>query len=314
VSNLRDQRQRWTSAVAALAGLAGLLAASAVRAQMGHGLPPPGRPLHVRLAQADVVAIAAVERVETGRIALRDVHALRGAPGEQFEIKRAPSRAPALAEGDQALFLLAGARAPYVLVDEPREILRLPDADQRERWRAALESLLAAGDDLAGVRDAYLAWIDGNDDALREAATRALTDRRANPIEVPSTVSLQRAAIALDARRPEAVRRASASVASVEPAGVAALLAGLARADVDPGVAQIALAAGGLQRAPGLAAGTARAVAHANPEVRRAGLALAGWFAGDPSVRAAIERAAKSDPDPSLRAAAERALADAARP
>jgi len=312
VSSHRDLAQRWIATVAALAGLAAVCVAPGARAQMGHGLPPPARPLHLRLAEADVVAIASVERVEIGRIALRDVRALRGAPGERFEIKRAPSRAPALAEGDQALFLLAGARAPYLMVDEPRELLRLSDAAQRERWQAALASLLGAGDDPDALLQAYLAWIDGDDAELREAATRALTDRRVLAVEIPPAVAVRRAAIALDAGRPEEVRRSSAGVASLTLEGVAALLAGMARADIDPAVAQIALASGGMQRAPGMPAATARAVAHANPEVRRAGLALAGWFAADPAVRAAVERVAKSDPDPDLRTQAERALRDAA--
>ena len=35
-----------------------------------------------------------------------------------------------------------------------------------------------AGDDRDAVLAAYLDWIDGEDDVLREAATRALTERR----------------------------------------------------------------------------------------------------------------------------------------
>ena len=61
-------------------------------AQMGgHGMPSPPRPLHQRLAEADVLALGAVARVDTGRFAIADAEAWRGTPGSAFEIKRAPS-------------------------------------------------------------------------------------------------------------------------------------------------------------------------------------------------------------------------------
>jgi hypothetical protein len=272
-------------------------------------MPPPSRPLHLRLAQADVVAIGEVERVELGRIAVRGAQALRGEAGERFVIKRAPSRAPQLAAGDRALFLLQGAREPFVLVDEPRELLRLADPAREARWRDSLATLLAAGDDADAVLAAYLAWIDGDDDELRAAATRALSERRTpDAPPLPAAAALRRAAIALDPARPEAVRRASAGVACTAPEGLAALLVGVARDDVDPEVVKIALATGGLQRADGTSRATARALAHANPAVRGIGLGVAGWFAADPAVRAALERVARSDPDPALRAEAERTL------
>jgi hypothetical protein len=193
-----------------------------------------------------------------------------------------------------------------VLVDEPRELLRLADPAQEAGWRDSLAALLAAGSVLA----AYLSWIERGDDGLREAATRALADPRTSedgPL-LTAAAAERSAAIALDAARPDAVRRASASVAGANPDGVAALLAGVARPDVDPEVAKIALATGGMQRAPGMPRATARALDHPNPAVREAGLGIASWFAADPAVRAALARVARSDADPRLRAEAERAL------
>jgi hypothetical protein len=277
----------------------------ALAQRFGHGLPPPPRPLHVRLALADVVAFATVERVELGRIAVGDAQALRGAPAGSFRIKRAPSKAPDLAAGERALFLLRGARDPYVMVDEPREVVRIEDAEREARWRAGLAELLAAkGDD--AVHATYLDWIDGPGDGLRQAATQALADRRRSPL--PAEVRVERARIALDASRPAAVRRASANVACLEPAGTAALVAGLDRADVDPGVVRVALTMGALQRVEGLSDAVVTSLGHANREVRRAALPAAVALAGEPAVRAALEELAEREEDAELREAARRAL------
>lgn len=308
----RDLARRLALAALLLSAFAAPERASA---QLGHGLPPPARPLHLRLARADVVAIGEVERVDVGRIAVRPLHVLRGAPDASFAVKRAPSRAPELAAGDHALFLLAGAREPYVFVDEPREVLRFSDAAREELWRSALGALVAAGDDPAAVLAAYLAWIDGDDDELRASAVRALAERRAaGAVPLPPRTALERARIALDPTRPAPVRRASASVACLADEGLAALLAGIGRADVDPAVAQIALASGGLSRADGIADATVRALAHPSSDVRRAGVGIAALVAGDGSVRRALERVARADPDEALRSDANRALAAARGP
>jgi hypothetical protein len=284
-------------------------------AQIGHGLPAPARPLHVRLARADVVAIGEVERVELGRIAVRPLHVLRGAPADGFAVKRAPSRAPELAPGDRVLLLLAGARAPYVLVDEPREVVKLADPAREELWRAALAGLVAAGDEPGALLAAYLGWIDGADDELRQSAVRALANRRADSaVPLPPEVARERARIALDPARPAPVRRASATLACLAQEGLAALLAGLGRADVDPAVAQIALASGGLARADGMGDATVRALGHPSADVRRAGVGIAALLAGDASVRRALERVARSDPEEELRGQAREALAAAGAP
>ena len=273
----------------------------------GHGLPPSARPLHVRLAQADVVAFGVVEAVETGRIAVAQVHALRGQPGAGFQVKRAPSRAPELTPGERVLWLLRGARAPYILVDEPRELARLADAAQEARWRAGLEDLLAADGEVA-LRDVYLGWIDGPDDGLREEAVRALADRRTRPLPLDAGLAVARARVALDAARPSAVRQASAALACLEPSGTRALLAGLAQPGVDPGVVRLALAWGAMQRSDGLPAALAASLRHADPEVRRAALAVAGRMALQPLVRSALEQVAARDEDPHLREQARKAL------
>jgi hypothetical protein len=93
VSPRRDRAPR-PLLVALAFGLAALPAGGA-RAQLGHGLPPPTRPLHLRLAQADVVAIAEVERVDLGRVAVHGAQVLRGTAGERFEIKRSVAAAGA---------------------------------------------------------------------------------------------------------------------------------------------------------------------------------------------------------------------------
>ena len=73
-----------------------LLLAFAPAATAQHGLPPPARPLHARMAEADVVALGTVERVEMGRIEVTDAAVVSGEPGERLMRKRSPSREPAL--------------------------------------------------------------------------------------------------------------------------------------------------------------------------------------------------------------------------
>jgi hypothetical protein len=271
-----------------------------------HGLPPAARPLHVRLQEADVVAIGTVERVETGRVDVAEAVVLRGGADDRFRLKRSPARPHGLAAGERVVLLLRGARTPYVLVDEPREIRRLPDAAEEARWRSALEALLAA-DDPAAQRDVYLAWIDGPDDELRQAASRALADRRSQPLPVPPELARERARIALDPARPQAVRRASAGVAGQHPAGTAALLAGLGDG-VDPGVTQLALALGAMQRAEGFTPALVSALRSSDPAVVEAAIPAATLSASGPGVRAELERLAAHGATQKMRAAAGRAL------
>lgn len=287
---------------------AALLTATPALAQLGgHGLPNQGRPLHVRLALADAVAIGDVERVDLGRIAVRDARVVRGDPGETFLVKRAPSKAPDLMASDRVLFLLRGAREPYVLVDEPREILRLSDEEAAGRWRDALAELLAASSD-SEVRDVYLAWIDGDDAELREAATRALADRRKHPLPLTPEVARERARIALDPARPLATRRASAAVACADPAGTRALLAGVGAPGVDPGVVQLALAMGTMQKIEGVEGSVARALRSRDRGVVQAALPAATSVASAAQVRHELERIAADPADAELAQAATRAL------
>ena len=81
---------------------------------------PSGRPLHVRVALADAAAIATVDAVELGRIRVRDAVPVLGDVVAAFELKRAPSRPPALEPGDRALLILRGARPPCAPSAAPR--------------------------------------------------------------------------------------------------------------------------------------------------------------------------------------------------
>ncbi len=130
----------------------------AAQAQAPHAIPPPARPLHERSALAEVIALARVTRVEAGRIAVERRAALRGVPPAAFEVKFSPLRPPALAVGGRALLLLRGARPPYVLVDEPQEILVFhTDADEAA-LRDALPALLAVERDLPAAACVYSSW------------------------------------------------------------------------------------------------------------------------------------------------------------
>jgi hypothetical protein len=274
-------------------------------------MPAPPRPLHARLAAADVVALGVVERVELGRIAVRDGRARRGAPGGRFEVKRPPSRPPTVAAGDRVLWLLDGARSPFVLVDEPREVVVLANDADVERWAAQIGELLAADGDAERRLRAYLSWIDGTDDALRGAAVAAIGARPAAPTHLPRGVAVERARIALDPARPPAVRRASAAVAAGSPEGVRVLIAGVRRGTADAAVVQVALSAGLLQGSDGLHQAVIAALRSSDAEVRRASLPAAASLASVDGVRQALARMAEGDPDPAVRKAAQRALGHA---
>jgi hypothetical protein len=270
-------------------------------------MPVPARPLHVRLALADVVALGTVERVATGRVDVVDAFAIRGEPGDRFRLKRSPSRPDGLVAGERALLLLRGARTPYVLVDEPREILRITSPEQEQSWRAALAALLNAEDGEAR-RSVYLAWLDGPNDALRGAAVQALTDRAHSTSPIPVDLARERARIALDPTRSETVRRASASIACQNPAGTTALLAGLDDPGVDLGVVQLALGLGAMQRAKGLSEALVAMLRSSDAERVAAAIPAATLAAGAPTVRAELERIAAEGTSDELRASAAHAL------
>lgn len=281
-----------------------LLWAPAASAQ--HGMPAPARPLHARLAEADLVVLGTVERVETGRLDVANAFAIRGEPGDRFRVKRSPSRPHGLVAGERALFLLRGARTPYVLVDEPREIIKISSAEDEGRWRAALTALVEAQSDQA-QRDVYFTWLDGSDDELRRAAVQALMDRtRALP--VPADLARERARIALDSARSPTVRRASATIACQNPAGTTTLLAGLGGPGVDLGVVQLGLALGAMQRAEGLTEALVVVLRSSDPERVAAAIPAATLTAGAPAVRAELERIAAEGASEELRASAAHAL------
>jgi hypothetical protein len=146
-----------------------LLFACAAGAQpIGHPLPPLPRAFHARLAAADVVAVLRVERVDEGRLAVRLEQALLGAPPAAFEVKRSPLRPPPLATGDRALLLLRGDRPPYVLADEPSEVIRLADDAMAARWSEAASGALAARGDPAALAALYADWIERGPASLRD--------------------------------------------------------------------------------------------------------------------------------------------------
>jgi hypothetical protein len=128
----------------------------------------------VRAAAASVVAVVRVESVAEGRIALRLEDALAGSPPEAFEVKRSPLRPPPLATGDRALLLLRGDRPPYVLTDEPAEVIRLADDAMAARWSAAASKALAARDDPAALAAVYREWVENGPASLRDLGAAGL--------------------------------------------------------------------------------------------------------------------------------------------
>jgi hypothetical protein len=183
------------------------------------------RSLHARVALADAVAVASVERVDPGRVRLREARALVGAVPDAFELKRAPSSPPPLAAGERALLLLRGARSPYLLVDGPAELQRLPDPASEERWRRAVESLVAARADPPALLALTLSWLDPRQPDLAQAAVLGLGDP-ATPFQpLPAGALLRLARFARDASAPPELRRAAQFVAGRSLAGREELLA-----------------------------------------------------------------------------------------
>ena len=159
-----------------LVGLA-LLAPGAAFAQgFGHPIPSGLRPFHERLARADITTVVRVERVGEGRIEVVREHAIAGNPPERFEVKRSPLSPPPLATGDRALLLLRGDLPPYVLADQPSEVIRLEGDAMTARWSAAVRRAVAERGDPARLVPVYLDWIDGGPETLREIARIGLND------------------------------------------------------------------------------------------------------------------------------------------
>lgn len=252
-------------------------------ARAQHGMTGGPRPLHLRLAQADAIAIGTVEAVSDGRVTIGKALVLRGEVPPRFELKRAPSRAIPFAVGVSLLLPLRGAREPYVLVDDARELILLRDAAAVAVWRSGIDALLAAGTDRESVTDVYVAWLEGENDAMREAAGAALLDPRARLLPVSPARAVNRAQAAIDPERPLAARRISATLAGGRIEGTTALLADFPRAASDPQVLETALRNGVHWRVAGVEDALLRALEDDRPGVRRAVVKLieaAGFSSG----------------------------------
>jgi hypothetical protein len=265
-----------------------LVLALAPTARAQHPLPQGSRPLHVRIAAADVVAVGTIGAIHDGRVEIRDATVLRGDAAASFEIKRSPAKALPFATGVPAVLLLRGARAPYVLVDEPREIVLLRDSADAKRWTEALRALEAASAEPNRLLQIYLAWLDGDEETLRDAVLRAHA--------------------ALDPARAAPARRISALLAVTQPDGADALVAGIPGESADPQVTAIALRAATSVAREQRAAALLRALADEDRDVRRAALQAAPALWND-AVAAKVAGMATSDPDPRARADAQNAKA-----
>lgn len=308
-----------TSRPLSVSGITAALLAVALAppAAAQHPMPPRARPLHARIASAELVVLGRIETVETGRIAVRTELAFTGEPPPRFEVKRAPSAPPPLAAGDRALLLLRGARSPYLLVDEPREVIRLVDESGAARWSEAVESLLAKREDPEALVGIYVRWLADGPATLRELAFRGLTDPDAafQPLSEPILLTLARTA--LDPAQAAEARRASAFLATRSAAATELLLSavpgdgdGDGPAAVDLAVAFSALRGGVVHRSPALEPALRRALRHPAPEMRRTALRTVTVVPAGiaPSLTNEIAALVAREPDETLREEAKRIL------
>jgi|GEM_PF-2062665 len=308
----RGARAAAARALAFALALAGASAtAPAAPAGALHPFPATSRAAHERLAAADAIAVATVDRVEDGRIALRDARALHGPVPREFLVKRSPSRPPPLAPGDRALLLLRGARPPYVLVDRPEETIRLADAGAEARWTDAVAGWLRARERPAAWPPLYARWIDTGPEALRDLAVRSLAEPRAPFQPLAAAFAAGLADAAFDPGRALGARRAAALAARLAPAGALRLAERFAAAGAsDAELARTAVLAAAPLAAPARDPALLRGLAHADAEVRRAALeSLELGPAPAAAVRERVARLARDDPEPWLRDEAVRALA-----
>ncbi len=278
--------------------LGSLALAAPARAQ--HGMAGGPRPLHLQLAEADVIAIGTVEAMSEGRVTIGEAVVLRGEAQPRFELKRAPSRKIPFAVGVSLLLPLRGAREPYVLVDDARELVSLRDAAAVTAWRSGIDVLLAAGGDREALTDVYVAWLDGDDDALRETAGAALLDPRARLLPVSPDRAVARARAALDPELPLAARRLSAILAGGRAEGTAAMLADFPAASLDAQVLETALRNGVHWRVDGVEDALLRALDDGRPALRRAVVKLIE-ASGSPRGLARLPDIAAHDADEGVR-------------
>jgi hypothetical protein len=284
--------------LASIALLASLALAGAARAQ--HGMAVGPRPLHLRLAEADVVAIASVADVREDRVVLKDAVVLRGEAAASFELKRAPSREVPYAVGLTLLLPLRGARPPYVLEDDAHELVVLRDAAGAAAWRDAVSALLEAGSDPESLLAVYLGWLDGPEESLREIAGAALLDPRSALTPVSPARAVERAGAALDPSAAMPARRVSAILAAAQQEGASVLLAALRDPATDPQLAEIALRSAVQFRLDGLDDALLAGLAHPDPEVRRVAVTLVASTRSAPGL-ARLPALASQDPDAEVR-------------
>ena len=265
-----------------------------------HPRPKGPRPLHTRIAEADVVAIATIGPIANGRVEIRDAAVLRGDAPTNFEIKHSPSKPPPFVTGVSAVLLLRGARPPYVLVDEPREVTLLRDAKDAQRWGGALQALFDAGADPTRLLHTYLAWLDGDDESLREAAAAALFDPRAPFLPLGAEDATTRARIAVDPQRPAPARRTSAMLAMSNAEGAAVLIAAVPGDAADPQVVATALRAVIPVSREARVAALLRALDSEERDVRRAAL-LAAQSLWTDAVEKKVSALAANDADAEVR-------------
>lgn len=244
--------------------IAGVVVAIASSASAQHPLPPRDRTLAERVALSDAVALARVALVEPGRLHLEAARALRGEVPGEFQVKRSPLDPPPYQEGDLAVFFLRGARPPFVLADEPREMIRPASEVEARRLAQAVEEVVGAGGDAERILALHVDWLEGPDAALRDLASAALVE------PLPTGFAQQRARVAMDRGRSLEARRASATVAVRDTKALELLLAWIpgGASEADAAVAEVVLRRAAALRAAGTQDALERALASPQPGLR----------------------------------------------
>ncbi len=287
----------------------GVAAPVAAYAQMMHGMTPGPPALEERVARADAAAVATVEAVEAGRIRLRDGVAVFGTVPDAFEVKRRPSAPLGLAVGERALLLLAGARSPYVVVDDPKDVAPLADAAAASRRADAVRDVYAARGDVEALRAVYIGWTEADDEALRAEALRSLLRFGGPFLPVPPESASARAQVALDATRSPAARRAAAALAAGDPAALDRMLTGVFSSEVaaDPELALAIVRSGLLRSRPAAPHALLVALRSSGTDLRLGALEIVRE--APPAVVApALADLAANDPDARVREQAAHAL------
>ncbi|MCG8588100.1 MAG: hypothetical protein MJE66_02315 [Proteobacteria bacterium] len=302
---LRTRRSALSLAAPVLAITAALAHAEA---PTPHGLPPRARPLFERLALADAAATAVVDTVSPGRLGLRDGQSLYGEVPRAFEIKRAPSAPPPVAEGDTVLAFLRGARSPYVLVDAPHEIIILSGARDGQATVDAVRRWSAAASDADQRRALLFDCLDSSDTSLQRDALLTLIDPGNGFLPFSDALLESEVARAAAPEATPARRRSAAILATASKAGATALTRALASATAPtpPEVVFVALQAAARYELDTTKPLVLAALSDPNAATRAAALRSLGSLLEDPDVRERIAGLAAGDPEPSVQAAAKR--------